>query len=207
VNPIESRERILNSAAIVFATYGLRHATFEEIAAAAGVSRTLLYRYFDGKIALLRAVRERALSSWAESVTEATKESVTALDALETMIGETFRFASARPDFRAFLLGDARLALHDEDSGGSSHSRRMWREQTAAILARGVETGEIPAELDIRASADALCAMQLGVIEQMYEIADTSLTLGSTHLEAACRILVSGVSSSPRVPVSAEVIL
>jgi AcrR family transcriptional regulator len=207
MNSIESRERILNSAAGVFATYGLRHATFEEIAAAAGVSRTLLYRYFDGKIALLRAVRERALSSWAESVREATDASVTALGALEAMIGETFRFASARPDFRAFLLGDARLALHDEDSAGSGHSRRMWREQTAAILARGVETGEVPAELDIRASAEVLCAMQLGVIEQMYEIADSSVTLGSAHLEAACRILIGGVSSSHRVPMSAEVTL
>jgi AcrR family transcriptional regulator len=201
---MESRERILNSAARVFAAYGLRHATFEEIAAAAGVSRTLLYRYFDGKVDLLRAVRDRALSAWAESVTEATEESATALGALEAMIDETFRFASARPEFRAFLLGDARLALHGAESGGS-HSRQAWRDQTAAILTRGVGTGEIPAELDIRASADVLCAMQLGVIEQMYAVTDTSLALGLAHLEAACRILVGGVASSLGVPVASEV--
>ncbi len=76
----------------------------------------MVYRYFDGKVDLLRAVRERALNAWAESVTEATEESATALGALEAMIDETFRFANARPEFRAFLLGDARLALHDQDS-------------------------------------------------------------------------------------------
>jgi len=52
---MESRERILSSAARVFASYGFRHATFEEIAAGAGVSRTLLYRYFGGKVEVATA--------------------------------------------------------------------------------------------------------------------------------------------------------
>jgi AcrR family transcriptional regulator len=201
---MESRERILSSAARVFAAYGFRHATFEEIAAGAGVSRTLLYRHFDGKVDLLRAVRDRALSAWAESVDEAAGESGTASRALEATIGETLRFASARPDFRGFLSGDTRLALHGEDGGGGL-SRQVWRDQTAAILARGVSAGEFPADLDIRASADVLCAMQLGVIEQMHQVTDTSLTLGSAHLEAACRILVGGVASSLGVPLASGV--
>jgi AcrR family transcriptional regulator len=194
----ESRERILSSAARVFAAYGFRHATFEEIAAGAGVSRTLLYRYFGGKVDLLRAVRDRALGAWAESVAEAAGEGGTARRALEATIAETLRFASARPDFRAFLSGDTRLALHGEDGGGLS--RQVWRDETAAILARGVGTGEFPADLDIRASAEMLCAMQLGVIEQMHQVTDTSLTFESAHLEATCRILVGGVASSLGVP-------
>jgi AcrR family transcriptional regulator len=198
---MESRERILSSAARVFAAYGFRHATFEEIAAGAGVSRTLLYRYFGGKVELLRAVRDRALSAWAVSVDGAVGEGTTARGALEAMIGETLRFASARPDFRAFLSGDTRLALQGEGSGGDL-SRKVWRDQTAAILRRGVSTGEFPAELDVRAGADVLCAMQLGVIEQMHQVTDTSLTLGLAHLEAACRILVGGIASSPSVPVA-----
>jgi AcrR family transcriptional regulator len=200
----ESRERILSSAARVFAAYGFRHATFEEIAAGAGVSRTLLYRYFDGKVDLLRAVRDRALSAWADSVDEAAVESGTATRALEATIGETLRFASTRPDFRAFLSGDTRLALHGEPGGGGL-SRQVWRDETAAILAHGVSTGEFPADLDIRASAEVLCAMQLGVIEQMHQVTDTSLMLGSGHLEAACRILVGGVTSSPGVPMASGV--
>jgi len=201
---MESRERILRSAARVFAAYGFRHATFEEIAAGAGVSRTLLYRYFGGKVELLRAVRDRALSAWAESVEKAAGEGTAAGGALEATIGETLRFASTRPDFRAFLSGDTRLALHGDDSGGGL-SRQMWRDQTAAILARGVSTGEFPADLDIRASADVLCAMQLGVIEQMHQVTDTSLTIGLAHLEAACRILVGGVATSQGVPVASGV--
>jgi AcrR family transcriptional regulator len=201
---MESRERILSSAARVFAAYGFRHATFEEIATGAGVSRTLLYRYFGGKVDLLQTVRDRALGEWAESVAEAADECGTARGALEATIGETLRFASARPDFRAFLSGDTRLALHGEEGGGGL-SRQVWRDETAAVLARGVSTGEFPADLDIRASADVLCAMQLGVIEQMHQVTDTSLTFGSAHLEAACRILVGGVAPSLGVPVDSGV--
>lgn len=190
----DSRERILGSAARVFATYGFRHATFEEIAAGAGVSRTLLYRYFDGKVDLLRAVRDRALSEWAESV-DAAGGHGSARGALEAVIGETLRFAAGRPDFRAFLSGDTRLALGGEEPGGGL-SRQRWREQTAAILARGVRTGEFPADLDVRAAADVLCAMQLGVIEQMHQVTDASLTIGPPHLEAARRILVGGVTAA-----------
>jgi hypothetical protein len=39
---MESREPIQSSATRVFAAYGFRHATFEEMAAGAGVARTLL---------------------------------------------------------------------------------------------------------------------------------------------------------------------
>jgi AcrR family transcriptional regulator len=193
-DPLESRERILDSAARVFAAYGFRHATFEEIAAGAGVSRTLLYRHFDGKIDLLRAVRERALSVWAESVTRAAQQSETVRGALEATIRETLRFAGARPDFRAFLADDTRLALVGEDSGGGL-SRRLWREGTSTLLARGVAAGEFLADLDVRASADVLCAMQLGVIEQMHQVNDVSLAFGPAHLEAAARILVNGIAT------------
>ena len=191
---IESRERILDSAARVFAAYGFRHATFEEIAAGAGVSRTLLYRHFDGKTDLLRAVRERALNVWAESVARAAQDCATARGALEATIRETLRFAGARPDFRAFLAGDTRLALDGEDNGGGL-SRQLWRESTSALLASGVDAGEFPADLDIPASADVLCAMQLGVIEQMHQVNDVSLAFGAAHLEAAASILVRGITA------------
>lgn len=190
----ESRERILDSAAHVFAAYGFRHATFEEIAAGAGVSRTLLYRHFDGKTDLLRAVRERALTAWAESVTQAAQGSATARGALEATIRETLWFAAAKPDLRAFLAGDTRLVLLGEERDGGL-SRQLWREGTSALLARGVAAGEFPADLDIPASADVLCAMQLGVIEQMHQVNDMSLAFGTAHLEAAARILVGGITT------------
>jgi hypothetical protein len=150
---------------------------------------------------LLQAVRDRALSAWAESVDEAARGNDTARAVLEATIRETLRFARARPDFRAFLSGDTRLALHGEDAGGGL-SRQVWRDETAAILARGVTNGEFLPDLDVQATADVLCAMQLGVIDQMHQGGDPSLTIGWGHLEAASRILLGGVTSSTHVPAS-----
>jgi hypothetical protein len=47
--------------------------------------------------------------------------------------------------------------------------------------------------------------MQLGVIEQMHRVNDSSLTMGGAHLEAACRILVGGVISPAAVPAASGV--
>ncbi len=187
----DSRARILASAAHVFASYGYRKATFEEIAAGAGVSRTLLYRHFADKLDLLRAVRDQALHEWAETVDHAVGPTGSAHDALEALIGASLSFAGAHPIFRAFLAGDARLALHGELPAGPS--RREWRDQTADLIRRGVAEGELAPVGDVRAAADVLCAMQLGLIEQMHADRDFASVLGPPQVDAAVRMLMGGL--------------
>jgi AcrR family transcriptional regulator len=190
--PTESRDRILDAAARTFATYGYRKATFEEIATGAGVSRTLLYRHFDHKLDLLRAVRDRALGEWADTVERAAEQEETARGALEAIVGESLRFASAHPLFRAFLSGDSRLALEGEQPTGR-FSREAWLEQTAEIVRRGVTAGEFAADLDPNAAAVVLCAMQLGLIEHMHDDGNAAVVIGREHIATASRVLVGGV--------------
>ena len=116
----------------------------------------------------------------------------TARGELEALIGETLRCASAHPIFRAFLTGDSRLALHGELLSGP-RSRDAWRKQTAGILKRGIKSGEFVADLDVRATAEVLCAMQLGVIEQTHNDGDAGVALGPSQVAAACRVLIGGV--------------
>src|SRR5207244_1748652 len=116
----------------------------------------------------------------------------TARGSLEAIVGESLRFASAHPIFRAFLSGDSRLALEGEHPSGR-FSRAAWREQTAAIVERGVAAGEFAADLDPGAAASVLCAMQLGLIEQMHHDPDAGVVIGSEHIVTASRILVGGV--------------
>lgn len=187
-----SRERILDAAARTFATYGYRKATFEEIATGAGVSRTLLYHHFDNKLDLLRAVRDRALGGWADVVERAAEQRSTARGALEAIVGESLRFASDHPIFRAFLSEDSRLALEGEQPSGR-FSREAWREQTAEILQQGVTGGEFAADLDPSHAATVLCAMQLGVIEHMHDDSRAAVVIGPGHIATASRVLVGGV--------------
>jgi len=52
----ERREALLRAAARAFARAGFVHTSMEEIAAAAGITRLIIYRHFDSKEALYRAV-------------------------------------------------------------------------------------------------------------------------------------------------------
>src|SRR5215470_12449201 len=89
----ETTARILDGAAAAFAKGGFAGTSMEEIAAAAGVSKLLLYRDFAGKRELYQAVLERTASRIAERVPfEASN------DALRALI------AAARADPDGFTL-------------------------------------------------------------------------------------------------------
>jgi AcrR family transcriptional regulator len=57
--PAERRELILEAAGELFGERGYAHTSLDEIAAAAGVTKPILYRHFDSKKALYLALLER----------------------------------------------------------------------------------------------------------------------------------------------------
>jgi AcrR family transcriptional regulator len=57
--PAERRELILESAGRLFGEHGYMHTSLDQIAAAAGVTKPILYRHFDSKKALYLALLER----------------------------------------------------------------------------------------------------------------------------------------------------
>ncbi|USQ74866.1 TetR/AcrR family transcriptional regulator [Ornithinimicrobium cryptoxanthini] len=56
----QRREQILSVATEVFATAGFTSTGLEDVAGAAGISRAILYRHFESKAQLYRAVLDRA---------------------------------------------------------------------------------------------------------------------------------------------------
>ncbi|MET9487847.1 TetR/AcrR family transcriptional regulator [Nocardia sp. NPDC006630] len=67
----ETRERILDSAAQLFAEYGIAETSTNRIAAHAHMSIGSLYRYFDDKAAIVEILRGRLLTELEECFTEA----------------------------------------------------------------------------------------------------------------------------------------
>jgi AcrR family transcriptional regulator len=57
------RERILKAAQACFVEHGFHAASMAKIAETAGMSPGLIYRYFDGKSAIIRAIIERQLAN------------------------------------------------------------------------------------------------------------------------------------------------
>jgi AcrR family transcriptional regulator len=103
----QTMRRILDGAAAAFAKGGYAATSMEEIAAAAGVSKLLLYRDFAGKRELYQAVLDRTATWLKERVPpEATNESLTALLAAARRDPDgftlLFRHAAREPEFASY---------------------------------------------------------------------------------------------------------
>jgi AcrR family transcriptional regulator len=110
----QTTERILDGAAAAFAKAGFAGTSMEEIAAAAGVSKLLLYRDFAGKRELYQAVLERTLARINERVpAEASNDALRSLIAAARSDPDgftlLFRHAAREPEFAGYAA-----SLHDE---------------------------------------------------------------------------------------------
>jgi AcrR family transcriptional regulator len=85
----ESRERILGSALRLFGEHGFQATSVRMIAEEASVSQGLLYNYYEGKEALLRAIFERGAAQVGESFGAAVGVSEPA-ERLERLIRASF---------------------------------------------------------------------------------------------------------------------
>jgi AcrR family transcriptional regulator len=103
----ERREQILTAATQAFARSGFAATSLDDIAAQAHVSRAILYRHFDSKTDLYRAVLDRACTQLA-SATGTGNFTAASIDALVgAAVGDPdgfrllFRHAAREPEFRA----------------------------------------------------------------------------------------------------------
>lgn len=187
-----TRARILDSAARCFARSGFRRTRFDEVAAGAGVSRALVYTYFESKEDLLRSVCQRALAGWRAAVEPAFRREPDATGALRAMVATTLRYARSRPILRALLGDDERVVI----LGGDELARRAidaWRARLVEILERGVASGEFRADLDVSSTADVLRAMQLGLIDRMHRPGGPVDVRSEAHVDAAVELLLGGI--------------
>ena len=102
----ERREQLLAAATQAFARAGFAATSLDDIAAAAGISRVLLYRHFESKTDLYRAVLDRAVARLTAAV--GTRDySYASIDALLGAAAADpdgfrllFRHAAREPEFR-----------------------------------------------------------------------------------------------------------
>ncbi len=191
-----SRERILDAAARCFAEVGYPRTRFEDVANLAGVSRALVYNYFDNKPNLLAEVRDRALAGWQRSVAPEIARAEGAAAKLRAMIQHTLLYARTRPLLQAILADDVRVAVLGSESTARG-AIDAWRERIADILHSGVASGEFHPDLDVSHSADVLRAMQMGVIDRMHRPDGPIDVSTEPHVAAMVAIALRGVTREP----------
>jgi AcrR family transcriptional regulator len=116
----ETTQRILDGAAAAFVKAGYAATSMEQIAAAAGVSKLLLYRDFAGKRELYQAVLERTVLRLRERVPEvstaqAVRDMVAAARADPDGFTLMFRHASREPEFAGYADQITAWAIRETD--------------------------------------------------------------------------------------------
>jgi AcrR family transcriptional regulator len=133
----QSRERILRHALAVFARHGFANASVRMIAEESGVSQGLLYNYFDGKQALLRAIFERSMEEVQEDLTAASGAALPE-QSLALLIRSAFQTLRANPDFWRLCYG---VRMQPEVLADLGEQVAAWADailaQIEALLRRG----------------------------------------------------------------------
>jgi AcrR family transcriptional regulator len=141
----ERREQLLAAATHAFAGTGFAATSLDDIAQAAGISRVLLYRHFDSKTDLYRAVLDRAIARLTAAVGtgDYTWASIAALLQAAAQDPDGFRLlfhhAAREPEFRSqmdrFQRGMVATARRELARIIPDRGWARWAAQLAPVVA------------------------------------------------------------------------
>ena len=187
----ERRALIEEAASALFAEHGYAETRLEDIAAAAGVTKQLLYQHFSSKrelhMALLAKHRDELLGGTAEEMAGPG----TLLERLPRVMDRWFGYVEHHPYAMAMLF---------RDTTGDAELQRFHRELQAS--AREANARLIRAEPELRIAPDKIEA-----VAEFARAGSTGLALWwaedrdvprATVVDAAVEMLVGGLGLAPR---------
>lgn len=151
-----TRQTILTVATEKFIRGGLDGTAVDDIAAAAGCNKQLIYYYFKSKDNLFTEVLKRAYAELREHDESVDFAGRNAYESILELTRQTWNFYRRSPGLIYLLLSENTLrAAHvKQHSAEFLAINKDWRRRTENLLARGREDGSIRADLD---------AMQLNI--------------------------------------------
>jgi AcrR family transcriptional regulator len=159
----DREEQALVVARGLFAERGYAAVTMDEVAAAVGVTKPLLYNYFGNKDGLYLACMEPAADALVATVLTAVERSAGPEDALGSGIHAFFAFLDAdRSAWR--VLFDETAPAGGEIAARVSEQRERLTALVAATLLAQLPGGDRPG---VRAEVEALSAALLGAAEAL----------------------------------------
>lgn len=196
---IEARKgQIIDAAWICFARNGYHRTTMQDIATEAGISAGAIYRYFDGKEAVLVAINQRSQEMGRALVAAATGDDGDPIGSI-SVIGEAMMRFFHDPEFETIARinmeiwpeilrnQDLRKAVGDEI--------RFWREAVAKLMSDARDRGDLRADVN----PEALAVVFMSAWEGLRHYRTVDEGFGVEALVELFRSLLSEQASSRRV--------
>ena len=190
----QRRAQLLDAANEVFATRGYHAAAMDEIAAAAGISKPVLYQHFDSKLDLYVALLDRACDSLLGVVQVALASTDRNADRVVAVIGAFY-------DFVTSAGGEFRFVFESDLTGDGRVQDRLWQvnndvaDSIAAVIA---EDTRMPPE---QAKLLAISLVGLAQVSARYWVSDRSASIGLEQAKQLVSTLAwRGISGFPLAP-------
>ncbi|HVA81302.1 MAG TPA: TetR/AcrR family transcriptional regulator [Candidatus Binataceae bacterium] len=155
------RERILESASILFAEREFDRVLVDEVAARARVGKGSVYRRFGSKEELYVAVVIAGFHELQGQILAALRQAQSTREKIATIVRHALRFFWARRQFFA-LLRDPQALPRDQARAYRAQRRNLAR-MLSEVLREGAERGAIRADLDTRLAAESVLGMVRGL--------------------------------------------
>ena len=181
---------ILDAALKVFARYGYKKSTLEDIAGELGLTNTSMYAYAESKRDLYEQTVRYVMLRWQGSVRQAVERESTARGKLATLCESALFYLAKDREFCDLLRNDPSIfpmfPTVDPYEEINGESVRML----AHILAFGRETGEFR-DLDADGAAEVLFSIYKNFIIHTYINAEEDYT--NRYLPITLELLLGGI--------------
>lgn len=193
----QRRQQILDAAIACFVRKGFQQTTMADIAAEAGVSDTLAYRYFSGKEELIEAAVRQHGDATADALSGTSSGVEDFRTLVDLLIGTNIRRFEHTEQMRATMGMYFRVwaeALHDEDAREQVVDR--WRHHfdiVEGLVRRAQGAEQISSRLDPRAVAWVMLATHYG--SNLLAVLDPEIDLNKAS-EVMVAMIFRGLTAS-----------
>jgi TetR/AcrR family transcriptional regulator len=144
-----ARDALLAAAVAEFARQGFAGARVDVIAQRAGVNKQLVYHYFQSKQGLYQVALEAVYAEIRARERELSLDELEPLDAMGRLVGFSFDYLSAHPEFIALLTDENRNhGSHLKDSPRLKQMHSPLMDLMRRTLRRGVKSGVFRRDYD-----------------------------------------------------------
>lgn len=199
----ETKEKLIDSALIVFRERGVASPSLTDVATNAGLTRGAIYVHFENKSDLFAALLERSKLPY-ELFGGWTPSGETALAKLQDAITMVLTATGTNADYRWIL----EIAFHKceklDVDGPVVQRLRAARAQAkaffGALVAEAVAQGELNPDLDIELTCTLLVSSINGIVSQWLLHGEFDLAEQAPHLAEGFVIMLHGSSRTAPPP-------